>query len=258
MFWLNWLARLRKGATGNWKGIPGRIQKIFESVLANGTYSAELACILLASQLSFLFNADEQWTKDHIVPLFDWTADGKKALQAFHGFLTWGQRANGTIVALPPAECTEKAFAHIAEFGRVRDRFIEYLAGLAVTSSQTPAAHGWLDRFMLASQDKDRLAWTSDVTTYLRGANDGTRSTAWKWIKVYWARRLSGIPVPLNTTELGKMVEWSLYLGETSFPEVVEIMSTGPPFQIGDTMIFRELAESEFPAKYPTPQGSFY
>ncbi len=254
LFWLNWLARQRKEAGVDWKGIPDGIRKTFDEVLIDNSYAAELARVLLASQLNFLISADEAWTRNSIIPLFDWAVDGKRALQAFHGFLTWGQQTETLIAFILPMY--EKAFSHISEFGKARNRFTQYLAALAVGSSTNPLTTGWLDRFMLGSEEKDRHAWTSQVGQVLRGSNDAARTAAWQhWIREYWNRRLSGRPVPIDAIELGEMVEWSLHLG-LSFPEVVEMILRGPSFELRHSFFLRELADTTFPEIFPAATGN--
>jgi hypothetical protein len=249
LFWLNLLARRRREAGVAWREIPAELRETFETVLTDDSYAAGLALVLLASQFNFLFVADEQWTKTNVLPLFDWTLDGERAVRAFHGFLALGHQTEPLLPYLLPMY--EKAFSHIAELGRVKDRFILYLAGLAVTSSVNPLANGWLDRFMVAAEPTDRRCWASEVGRFLRQSNETARAAVWQnWIKGYWDRRLSGLPVPLDASELGEMVEWSMHLG-TGFPEVVDTISKCPPFEVGDTILFRDLADSKFPEAFP-------
>jgi hypothetical protein len=176
-------------------------------------------------QLNLLFSADENWTVANILPLFDWTVDPQRALQAFHGFLTWGHQTEVLLPHILPMY--EKAFERIAAFGELRDRFNEYLAGLAITSSVNPLTNGWLNKFMIVAEKRDRHNWASQVRIFLRGATDAARETNWdSWIREFWRRRLTGLPVALEPLELGEMVEWSLYLG-SKFPEVTEIIAAG-------------------------------
>jgi Domain of unknown function (DUF4020) len=256
LFWLSWLARLRKEAGSNWKGVPLELREIFGTVLDDDSYSGELGRLLLASQLNLFFRVDEQWARDHLLPLFDWTLDGKQALQAFHGFLTWGQQTEELLPHLLPMY--DKAFPHIAEFGHVRDRFAEYLAGLAVTSSVNPIDNGWLDRFVGASHEEDRLKWASHVRRFLRGSNDTARSAAWQnWIRKYWSRRDSGLPVKVEGVELGEMVEWALFLA-AGFPEVAEIVSKGPNFELSEhTSIIGDLADTSLANEHPDAAARF-
>ena len=253
LFWLSWLARLWKERDSDWKAIPAWLREIFESVVADDSYAGELGRVLLASQLNLLFRVDEAWTKEQILPLFDWTLDGKRALHAFHGFLTWGHQTEELLPYLVPMY--QKSFSHITELGKVRDRFVEYMAGLAVTSSVNPLENGWLDRFMLASQEQDRQAWASRVEFFLRGLNEAGRTRAWQsWIKEYWNRRILGLPVIFEPVELGKMVEWSPFLA-SGFPEAAETVWKSPKFELRDSFIFRELADTDLPERYPVAAG---
>jgi hypothetical protein len=249
LFWLNWLARERKRAGSDWKGIPQEMRQTLEAVLAEPVYAGELGRVLLASQLNFLSSVDEPWTKDHILPLFDWTIDAKRAVQAFHGFLTWGRQTENLLNDLIPLY--EKTFPHISELGGVRERFLEYLAGLTLSSSINPVTHGWLNRFLAGSAPQDRVHWASQVLHILRGAAEAARSSAWAtWIKPYWAQRLLGAPLPLAPLELGQMVEWTLYVG-TGFPEAVESVWASPKFELKFSSLLHELAKSELPQQHP-------
>jgi SIR2-like protein/uncharacterized protein DUF4020 len=253
LFWLNWLARQRREATANWTGIPKTLQRTLEEVLEDDSYAGELAWVLLASQLNLFFSADETWTKKSILPHFDWTLDAERAVLAFHGFLTWGQQTEPLLPYLLPAYKT--AFSHMDELGKIRERFIEYLAGLAVTSSLNPMKDGWLALFLLAAEKKDHLMWAMHVQQYLRGSYDTARTAAWdNWVKDYWCQRLLGLPVPLESPELGAMVEWSLFLGE-GFPKVAEVISNGPSFELKDSFVLRELADTKYPDEFPTASG---
>jgi len=250
LFWLGWLGRERKAAGDTWQGIPQHTRGVLESVLSEPTYAGELGRVLLASQINLLMTVDEAWAKEKVLPLFDWSLDAKRAVQAFHGFLTWGRQTENLVPYLVPLY--EKAFAHTAILGRLRDRFAEYLAGLAFASSVNPMTQGWLSRFIAASAREDRISWASHVRRVLRPLTAEAKQTAWaSWIKPYWAQRIPGSPLPLDREELGEMVEWSLHLGP-SFPEVVDAVWESPDFELKHSFLFRELDESQFPQEYPS------
>ena len=220
LFWLNWLVRERKHTAGEWKGLPQDIREMLDAVLREPSYGGQLGRVLLASQLNLLSSADGPWTKMHVFPLFDWAISGNGAVPAFHGFLTWGRQTENLLTDLVPLY--EKLFPHLPELGRLRERFVEYLAGLSFATSINPVTHGWLTRFLVASAPKDRIHWASHVRHILRGSVDNARLLAWtSWIKPYWAQRNLGAPLPFDPLELGEMVEWAMYLG-ASFPEVVD------------------------------------
>jgi hypothetical protein len=250
LFWLSWLGRKRKQAGSEWHGIPEDVRKVLDPVFAEPAYAGELARVLLASQLNFLSSADESWTNEHVLPLFDWSLDGKRAIQAFHGFLTWGRTSESLLAKLVPLY--EKAFAHLPELGRQRERFAEYLAGLALTPSINPMTHGWLRRFVAVAAPEDRIRWASHVRRVLRASVDAARSLAWtNWIKPYWSQRILGIPIPLDPRELGEMVEWTLHLGP-SFAEVVDSVWASPNFELKYSSLFHDLADSVLPQQHPS------
>ena len=60
------------------------------------------------------------------------------------------------------------------------------------------------------------------------------------------------MPIPLDAVELGEMVEWGIHLGP-EFPDVVEIICSSPAFELGDSFLFRELADTQLPEKHPSP-----
>src|SRR6202041_3234948 len=94
LFFLRILSKTRKAVGPEWNGLPPEYQEIFTSIVAGKTYAAELGRVMLASQVLFLFGLDDKWTVENIVPLFKWSSDSKRALQAWHGYLGWGHWSN--------------------------------------------------------------------------------------------------------------------------------------------------------------------
>ena len=104
--------------------------------------------VVLASQVHFLFDVDQDWTREHIVPLFDWTQDQRRAEQAWHGYLLWGRWSEPLLASLLPYY--EQTFTRLAAFpDRLRDRFCLHLAEIAIFSSSHPAEQNWIREFLL-------------------------------------------------------------------------------------------------------------
>lgn len=254
LFWLGVLSKRRKDLGEAWTGLHGEMKDLLEGVLVDDSFAADLARVILASQLTFLFALDEEWTKKHILPMFDWSACEDRAVQAFQGFLTWGRQTEALLPHLLPLYVT--AFSHTALLGRSRNRFYEYLAGAACFSSINPLKHGWLHQFLSTSEPRDRIAWARSVGQILRGMQDEPRKALWDmWISEYWQGRLNGVPIPFDPVELGEMVEWSLFLG-AAFPSVVERVCAGPAFQLDKSLIYRELDESKIPEAFPSESAN--
>jgi len=250
LFWVNFLSKSRRNASGMWAGIPAELAQLFEDVLSVDGFSADLVRVILASQLTFLFALDEEWTRRHVVPLFDWSKNENRAVRAFQGFLVWGRQTEAVLPHLLPLYV--KVFAHMPALGKSRDRFCEYLAGVACFSSVNPLKNGWLKRFLLDSELPDRKIFARWIQQMLRGMQDDARKALWdNWIGEYWGERLHGIPTVLETSELGEMVEWSVFLG-AAFPAAVDRIAQSPAFRLKDSFIYRELDESQIPETYPS------
>ena len=129
LFWLAWLGRERKAAGDTWQGIPLHTREVLEFVLSEPAYAGELGRVLLASQINLLMTVDEAWAKEKVLPLFDWSLDDKRAVQAFHGFLTWGRQTG----ALCPTSCP---------FTRKHSLTWQCSAAFATDSRNT--SRGWL------------------------------------------------------------------------------------------------------------------
>src|SRR5205085_4502302 len=82
-FFLKALSKTRRQTESDLTGIPSEYKKIFSSVVNGNTYAAEVGRVVLASQLLFLFSADEKWAVENIVPLLRWSYCPRRALQAW-------------------------------------------------------------------------------------------------------------------------------------------------------------------------------
>jgi hypothetical protein len=255
LFWLGWLARRRKEAGANWKKLPEDLERGLSRIVTDDTYAGTLGRVVLSSQLNLVFASDEVWTKEKIVPLFDWDRSKEQAIQSFSGFFTWGQQSEKLLLVLLPLY--EKIFRHTTELGEVRERFTEYLAGLAMWGNIDPLKQGWLTRFVSSAEEVDRQRWAAQIQRILRGANDAVRDGNWgRWMKDYWVARNQSKPVALTPLELGEMVEWTIFL-HNGFPEATRIIETGPPYELRDSFLFRELADGTIPANFPSASGDF-
>ena len=256
MFWLHLLSKRRKERGAEWAGIDSRTKQFLSDVLRGNSYAAGLACVLFGSEINFLLSIDSIWSKQNVVPLFDWETVDSQAIRAFHGFLNVGAQTESVLEYLLP--CYRKAFVHFSEFGEVRDRFCQYLAGLACYTSINPLQTGWLSEFLSHVELKDRIRWALAVRHILKGIDAIGQQALWEsWISEYWRLRLHGVPVPFESEELGETVEWTPYLG-SAFPTAVDKVVAGPQFRLKHSFIYREIADTTIPETFPTATARFF
>jgi Domain of unknown function (DUF4020)/SIR2-like domain len=256
LFFLRILSKTRKAVGTEWKGLPPEYREIFGSIIGGNTYAAELGRVMLASQVLFLFGLDDKWTVENVVPLFNWSSDSRRALQAWDGYLGWGQWSNALLVHM--IENYEETFPVLhAEFGELRTRLCEHLAGIAVLSSMDPLEQGWLNRFLLRVDSEEREMWASSVAVVLQGTTEASKVVVWNsWMSKYWHNRMQGLPVPLSAEEAGRMTRWAIHL-EPVFPEVVDAACDSPAPELKFNHIYYELARSPVPNQHPAASAKF-
>jgi hypothetical protein len=247
------ISNARKESGDNWKGIPTEYQRFLTAVLTGKSHSAELGRVILASRIHFLFSSDKAWTVGNVVPLLDWPNNSRQALQAWHAYLTFGTWDDDLLAHLVPYY--EQAFPVLhSEFGRFRQRFCEHLAGIACFSSINPITHGWLNRFLLAVGQEERVTWASYLYQMLKSMKEPAKRNAWDgWINSYWKKRISGVPAPLDGIEVAEMVRWTPEL-DGAFPEAVLRIIESPKPIWGDAFsdfIYDELAGTDYPDRCP-------
>jgi hypothetical protein len=148
--------------------------------------------------------------------------------------------------------CYESAFPAVhAEFGRFRRDFCEHLASIACFSTINPLQHGWLNRFLAAAELEQRTMWAAAMSGTLGQMKEPDAQVAWdRWIQAYWQNRIEGLPVPLNSREVGEMVEWSILL-QSAFSEAVTKICASPNASMTHSSLFYRLPKSEILAVHP-------
>lgn len=254
-FWLRMLSKTRQQFGDDWTGLLVDDEHFLSAVGSGTSYAAELGRVLVASHVNFLLSLDEQWTLQNIVTLFDVRGNLKRAIQAWHGFLVWGGWNDRLLDHLLPSYINAFPVLH-SEFGKVREAFCTHLAGIAALSKIDPLSQGWLNCFLSAVTEEERVMWASALGTELKGMEDAAKDALWrKWLGTYWKNRLDGIPVRLTELEGEAMAEWSNHL-EPVFPEVVEKLVLTPVPNMKNSFLLTELSESNLPKRYPQPTAA--
>jgi len=249
-FWLHLVSRLRAQAGAEWTEIPHKFKLLFTSIINDDSPNSELARVVLASHPHFLFSCDAAWTLQHIVPLFSVSANPRRAIQCWHGYLGWGRWLDSMLPNLLPLY--EEFYGVVAaQPDRMQQQFCSHLAGIACFGSINPVRNGWLRRFLQSVDAKQRERWASDVWMMLGSMAESAKQSTWdNWMKEYWQNRIEGIPMPLSAAEAGAMMEWSLRL-EPVFPDVVEKICGSTPPELKHSLLYFQIPETALPKRYP-------
>jgi hypothetical protein len=249
---LRTLWQAKKDADNAWRGLTDDFRLYLESVIQGSSWAAEMARVVVASGVQTLFVLDPAWTKDNVLQLFDWSADARRAQQAWHGYLTWGNWSDDLLEHMLPR--FRQTFGNIEKgLGDRAERFCEIMANIALYGAIEPMepGGGWLPEFIRTSGLEARRDWSSAVGRILPGFPAGKRSEVWeRWMKGYWELRLGHSPF-LDPGEALCMANWSVEL-EDAFPEAVESILKGPGAERGDmTVLYVRLRQSDIWRTHP-------
>ena len=164
---------------------------------------------VLAGQLAFLLDAEEEWTRKYLIPRFTQHPRTEDYQAVWDGFLSHGHFT--PLVG----ECLEDAIleavplipAHFPSGWRL-DRFVDFWTLMLVYVSDDPV-DAWIPSFFKHAGDTARHRFARQLGHHLRHMDD-TRQREWweRWIECYWTHRLDGVPRPLDEAEARLMFAW--------------------------------------------------
>lgn len=229
-FWVQAVAGDWADAGETWPGIPEEIRQQFSLMLATADDRGKMAEVIFASQLYFFHNCDQQFSRDHILPLLDW-ASPDRAVRAWEGYLTYGRFTDRMLNDGLLTYYVETA-AHASELpDNLRQQLYGHLADIALHSSIDLLANGWLSRLTSTTPAETRVGWMNHIGFVLSRTPGETAEQQWnRWIREYWRNRLASNPVQLTTPEASAMAAWTIYL--TGSVEEATNLATAHPAAI--------------------------
>lgn len=247
-FWVKALSLQMRGKSGAERTLPDEYRDWFTAVVQDETVIGGLGRTVLASRTAFLFDLDEVWTREHIIPLFS-DQDGHKFAQAWGGFLVWGRLFPALVEELQPAfiDALPRLSADLPDRRR---RFIEFFTALALFHVDDPTKRLLAALFQHGTLE-DRIAFAGQLGFFLRQMQEDTKQQLWdRWLNRYWQERLQSVPAPLSGAEARKMLEWLAHIGD-AFPEAVQLAAGGPSLALKHSDLLRELRDSDLVTRFP-------
>jgi hypothetical protein len=255
-FFMMAISLRRKKAGIEWGGIPNKLKSQLNRMTRDRSYTGEMARILLASRIHFLYSSDPAWSAGHIFPLLSWRRGVRQTIQAWHGYLFWGKWYDDLLPQLLPLY--QQCFSRLhSDLQHVRERFVEHVAAICFFSARQRPRGTWLNTFMRAVELSDRIHFAESIRKALWDLPEKQVEQVWKkWLEPYWANRLLGKPVPLTADEGSKMAEWAPHLAPI-FPDfVTKIASSPQPISV-DSFVFHMLSEKGIAATHPAATTAF-
>lgn len=221
-FWLGSLSLWRRQQDPAPRTLDNEYREAFTDIVRDRSAVGRLGRSVLASQFAFFLGADETWTRENLVPLFDVDDNPLESQAAWDGFLTWGH-LNPAV-----AELLESAF--LKAIRRVksdpiyqRERFIEFYTAMLGFFASDPI-DPWIRELFHYGTVDTRCLFTSKVERYLRDMDETQQQDWWsRWLRLYWQNRLQGVPEALEPGEVEGMLDWLPHIRAAFFPDAVEL-----------------------------------
>ena len=250
-FWLQSLSLWRNRQAPAPHTLNDEYRAVLSKIVQDESDIGRLGRAVLARCTAFLLGADENWTKQHLLPLFENRDDLSEYSAVWDGLL-YGQ------VNLQVREVMGQAFLEAASHmqaalseAALLDRFVEMYAAVIFLHVEDPLKK-WIPAFFKDPSEEGRRHFAFSIGGHLRAVDKTQQRDCWKrWLGSYWKNRLNGVPKPLNDQEIESMLDnWLPNLGAV-FPEAVDVAIRMPTTQTSDNLVIHHIAESDFPQTHP-------
>ena len=207
-----------------------------EEIIKDSSTIGGLGKSVLASKLDCLLTVDEEWTREHLLPLFE--PDSADFQAAWDGFVATGRLSPPVAEALKEpflnavtristalcpqrrgfVECYTVMLIYVVD--DVLDTWIPKLFEYGSHQGQPDNREPTL---LLDDNSTIPEIFALKVTECLQQLSDSEKQELWqRWLKDYWQNRLYGRPAPLTANEANLMLDWLPELN-TEFPEAVSL-----------------------------------
>ena len=220
-FWLSSLEIWRRQQAPLPKTLSDEHSMALSRIVQDRTLAGRLGRSFLAGQFAFLLAVDEAWTKENLLPCFYADSNVYDFQATWDGFLAWGQ--------LNPAVADHLGDAFLKAVQRIdsepdgrRERFVKRYTTMLGYFAADPLKE-WVPELFQHRGVEVRRLFAFEVGSHLRDVDEARQSEWWcRWLKGYWENRLQGVPAPLESGEVERMLGWLPDLAAV-FPEAVDL-----------------------------------
>ncbi|KXF54877.1 hypothetical protein AXA44_39735 [Rhodococcus sp. SC4] len=250
-FWIRLVSRQwSEAGPTNWKGITGNARVALVEMTGDGLEAHDMTRALIASEVYFLFNADEEFAGECVLPLFDWDVQTGKTSHAWDAYLG-RPRVNERLLEKGFAEHLTQARTASNLSDRARAHYFHLVATVFSRSATTePFRRKFLDN--LVTEGSHVVEFSRQTALVLRDSTSEERVEVWdRWLQEHIERRITGLPNMPSPEELFAIAEWTPYAGQR-FPAIVQKLGQRAfGFRGGPTTLPRELQRIGVVAAYP-------
>jgi hypothetical protein len=204
------------------------LNKLFSPFFEDNSYSAKMGRIRLSHILNYFFEINEEWTKEHIFPLFDWEKDYEESSRSWQSYLyngKWNRKLYPKLL-----ELHKKYFTHFKGLGEARENYCYQISALALYSvifnEKNPLETNWFQDFLNHCEAVDFSFFARGILLNLSQNEDVKNKIDNVWDKFlfeYLNNRKLCKPKNIKQSEFLKMLDWGIYLNN-KFPDFIKII----------------------------------
>jgi hypothetical protein len=184
--------------------------------------------IRISHILNYFFEINEEWTKEHIFPLFDWEKDYEESSRSWQSYLyngKWNRKLYPKLL-----ELHKKYFTHFKGLGEARENYCYQISALALYSvifdEKNPLETNWFQDFLSHCEAADFSFFARGILLNLsknKDVKDRIENVWDKFLFGYLNNRKLCKPKNIKQSEFLKMLDWGIYLNN-KFPDFIKII----------------------------------
>ena len=243
-FWLHSISLEWKSLDTEWVRLSEPTEIALSEMIRDATTKGIMARTVFASQLHFLFAADEDWAIRNALPLLDFDRDQPDATRCWDGFLTWGRWSN-RLLSRGLLASYVGAIGHLGSLpNERRDQFFEHLASIALFGEAAFLDTGWTDKLLSAANDRDLAVWTRSVASMVSEGEPEFADAEWtRWMRAHYRQRASGLPRKLAVLEASALASWALNLRDSYGESTLIAVSTNARIEPHSSLLHKMQSE---------------
>lgn len=207
------------GKPAEWT-IPSELSNLLERLIDTQAFGRAV----LAGNLHFFLYVDEEWTAEHLLPLFSPMREARP--EVWDGFVDWGRRNPKVLEHLSPHLLN--VIANQEKLSKyARKRLPRVVADFAYLSEDDPWP--FLQSFLKSSSDDTRATLADRLVSILEDLTEDKRTYVWEtWVEEYLRLRAEEVP-PLENQEKRSLLRWWLVIPEHIRSITESLISTQSP-----------------------------
>jgi hypothetical protein len=250
-YWLYSLSACRSTDDNKETGISPKYEDALTIILNDESVCGVMGKSILAGQIPFLLDVDEQWVCEHLVPLLLDPSNSIVYQAVWHGFLTQGRLTPSTQAVMIDV-FSSSVVAWMDSEDHWFTRFIGFYTALAFYFIENPFSNDWISTLFNAGGVKVRIEFAKAALQFISEMTEAElHELVNRWLLDYMKARLKGIPAPLdNVEERLAMFNWLPSLLIVS-PEIAELYLGFPTDNLTQCNWIFEYLEKELQNTHP-------